>query len=101
MFGIALGGAIGNLTDRLFRQPSFGQGHVVDFINYGNQFVGNIADIAIVGAAVALVSASVLGKEVLAPLTARGASDKHSSQGSTTVESSTDAGSSSQARPSE
>ncbi|WP_231550626.1 signal peptidase II [Actinomyces polynesiensis] len=46
------GGAIGNLIDRLVQPPSFGQGHVVDFINYGGLFVGNVADIWIVGAAV-------------------------------------------------
>ena len=32
MFGLVLGGALGNVTDRLFREPSFGQGHVIDFI---------------------------------------------------------------------
>ena len=30
--GLLLGGALGNLTDRLFREPSFAMGHVVDFI---------------------------------------------------------------------
>ncbi|MFV0633253.1 signal peptidase II [Demequina sp.] len=58
LFGIGLGGAIGNLIDRIFRDPSFGEGHVVDMINYNGWFVGNVADIAIVGAAaVALVMA--------------------------------------------
>jgi signal peptidase II len=32
MFGMLLGGALGNLTDRVFRAPGFGEGHVVDFI---------------------------------------------------------------------
>jgi signal peptidase II len=32
MLGMLLGGALGNLTDRVFRAPGFGQGHVVDFI---------------------------------------------------------------------
>lgn len=67
VFGIGLGGAIGNLIDRLFRDPSFGQGHVVDMINYFDQFVGNVADIAIVGAAAALVIAGIFSKPVLAP----------------------------------
>src|SRR5690349_2289529 len=31
--GLLLGGAIGNLLDRLFREPAFGQGHVVDFVD--------------------------------------------------------------------
>jgi len=32
--GLLLGGAVGNLIDRLFRAPGFGRGHVVDFIEY-------------------------------------------------------------------
>lgn len=67
LFGIGLGGAVGNLIDRLFRAPGFGRGHVVDFINYGNQFVGNVADIAIVGAAIAVAVLAALGVRVLAP----------------------------------
>lgn len=46
--GLVLGGAITHLGDRLFRRPSFGQGHVVDFIAYFDWFIGNVADIAIV-----------------------------------------------------
>lgn len=49
--GLVLGGALGNLGDRLFREPGFLTGHVVDFIDYG-PFIGNVADIAIVVAAV-------------------------------------------------
>ncbi len=50
--GMLLGGAIGNLLDRILREPGFGRGHVVDFIDYFGLFIGNIADIAIVVAAV-------------------------------------------------
>lgn len=50
-FGLLLGGAVGNLIDRFFREPGFAVGHVVDFINYAGFFVGNVADIAIVVAA--------------------------------------------------
>ena len=46
--GAVLGGALGNLLDRLFRAPGPGRGHVVDFLDYGGLFVGNLADIAIV-----------------------------------------------------
>ena len=67
LFGIGLGGAIGNLIDRMFRQPGFGQGHVVDMINYNGWFVGNVADIAIVGAAIALAVLAVLGVPILEP----------------------------------
>ena len=44
-----LGGAFGNLTDRLFREPGFGVGHVIDFIQiWGFPAIFNIADIAVV-----------------------------------------------------
>ncbi|WP_354182452.1 signal peptidase II [Arthrobacter sp. UYP6] len=46
--GLVLGGAMGNLTDRLFRAPSFGQGHVVDFIALPNFAIFNIADSCVV-----------------------------------------------------
>jgi signal peptidase II len=49
LFGLLLGGTLGNLTDRLFRQPRFGQGHVVDFVQvFGFPAIFNIADSAIV-----------------------------------------------------
>ena len=44
MLGLIIGGAVGNLFDRLTRPPGFGRGEVVDFISYGNFFVGNVAD---------------------------------------------------------
>jgi len=52
--GLLLGGAVGNLIDRVFREPSTFRGHVVDFIDYG-PFVGNVADIALTIAAVVIV----------------------------------------------
>ncbi|MBB5868355.1 signal peptidase II [Allocatelliglobosispora scoriae] len=54
-FGLMLGGAFTHLLDRLFREPGFARGHVVDFIDYG-PFVGNVADIAlVVGVALIIV----------------------------------------------
>jgi signal peptidase II len=51
MFGLVLGGAFGNVTDRLFRPPSFGLGHVVDFIQvWGFPAIFNVADICVVTA---------------------------------------------------
>lgn len=51
MFGLVLGGAFGNVTDRLFRPPSFGTGHVVDFIQVIYfPAIFNVADIAVVSA---------------------------------------------------
>ena len=51
----ALGGAISHLGDRLFREPGFARGEIVDFIDYFGFFVGNVADIALVGGAIAIV----------------------------------------------
>lgn len=49
--GLLLSGAMGNLMDRIFREPAPLKGHVVDFIDYGF-FVGNVADIALTFAAI-------------------------------------------------
>lgn len=48
--GLMLGGALGNLTDRIFRAPGGLQGHVVDFVEIfpGHFPVFNVADSAIV-----------------------------------------------------
>ncbi|MFE2376719.1 signal peptidase II [Streptomyces sp. NPDC059398] len=45
--GLLLGGALGNLTDRLFRSPGGLQGAVVDFIAVRDFSVMNLADWAI------------------------------------------------------
>ena len=52
IFASLIGGGVGNLIDRFFAEPGFFQGHVVDMIDYAGFFVGNVADIAIVLAAV-------------------------------------------------
>ena len=49
--------------DRLFRAPGFARGHVVDFIAYNKWFVGNVADIAIVGGAAFLTVLTLLGMQ--------------------------------------
>jgi len=61
--GGLLGGAVGNLIDRLTREPSFGQGYVVDFIALPYFAVFNIADMAITISAVAMVVLSLMGVE--------------------------------------
>jgi len=62
--GLLLGGALGNLTDRIIREPGLGQGHVIDFLNYNGWFIGNIADIAIVSAAILIGLLALTGRSV-------------------------------------
>lgn len=59
--GLLLGGAATHLGDRLFREPGFGRGHVVDFIGYANFFIGNVADIAIFAGAVTMLVLTLRG----------------------------------------
>ncbi|MEE1942254.1 signal peptidase II [Streptomyces sp. TRM 70361] len=59
--GLLLGGALGNLTDRLFRSPGVFQGHVVDFIAPAHFAVFNLADSAIVCGGVLIVFLSFRG----------------------------------------
>lgn len=49
--GLLLGGVIGNLADRIFREPGWFHGHVIDWIQLPNWPVFNVADSAIVIAA--------------------------------------------------
>ena len=49
------GGALGNLLDRIFREPGFLRGHVVDFIQLPYWAIFNVADMAVVCSAVLIV----------------------------------------------
>ena len=62
VLGLALGGILGNLTDRIFREPSVFNGHVIDWIELPRWPVFNVADIAIVCAA--LLSVLLIAKEI-------------------------------------
>ena len=59
VLGLALGGILGNLTDRIFRSPGFFTGHVIDWIELPNWPVFNLADSAIVVAASIAVILSI------------------------------------------
>jgi signal peptidase II len=59
VLGLALGGILGNLSDRIFREPGFLTGHVIDWIELPNWPVFNIADSAIVVAASIAVILSI------------------------------------------
>jgi signal peptidase II len=62
--GLLLGGALGNLVDRMVREPGPLHGHVIDFLAYWRLFIGNVADIAIVFAAVLVVWLTARGVHV-------------------------------------
>lgn len=67
--GLILGGALGNLMDRIFRSPGVLRGHVVDFIsvfgpNAQHFPVFNIADSGITIGGVLLVITALLGIEL-------------------------------------
>lgn len=59
--GLILGGALGNVTDRLFRAPAPFRGHVVDFLQLPHWPIFNLADCAITTAAVLFVWLSLRG----------------------------------------
>lgn len=59
--GLVLGGALGNVHDRLLRDPSPFHGAVVDFLELPNWPVFNIADMAVVGGAILIVLLGLLG----------------------------------------
>jgi signal peptidase II len=60
---LILGGAIGNLIDRIARSPSFLRGEVVDFVDVGRFPVFNVADSAITIGAVLLFIAALRAPE--------------------------------------
>jgi signal peptidase II len=62
LFGLLLGGLLGNLTDRLFREPGFGEGHVVDFIRIPLlPAIFNLADTAIVSSMAMFLILTIAG----------------------------------------
>ena len=62
--GMLLGGATGNLADRIFRAPGPGRGAVVDFIDFRVWPVFNFADSAIVCGGLLAVLLSMRGIEL-------------------------------------
>jgi signal peptidase II len=60
-FGLLLAGIVGNLADRIFRDPGPFHGHVVDFIQLPHWPVFNVADICINVAAALILLQAVRG----------------------------------------
>jgi signal peptidase II len=67
--GLVLGGALGNLADRIFRDPGVLRGHVVDWISlfgpYGEHWpIFNLADSAIVCGAILAAGLAAFGIDI-------------------------------------
>ena len=63
--GMALGGAVGNLIDRAFKQPEFFNGQVVDFIQIPFNFpIFNLADTFLVVAVSLAILRTLMGDEI-------------------------------------
>jgi signal peptidase II len=62
--GLLLAGSLGNLTDRMFRAPGPGRGEVVDFLQLPHYPIFNIADSAIVSAAVLIAVMAIRGVSI-------------------------------------
>lgn len=67
VLGLLLGGVLGNLTDRLVRDPGFAVGHVVDFILtpwmwfWTTPAIYNVADVFIVGGMISVALLVLVG----------------------------------------
>ena len=59
---LLLGGAAGNLTDRLLRAPGPFRGHVVDFLQLPYWPIFNVADMCVVTAAMLIIFATFTGR---------------------------------------
>ena len=69
VLGLVLGGILGNLMDRIFRDPSFLRGHVIDWMQLPHWPIFNIADSAIV---IAAALAMILTARNIPPISTKG-----------------------------
>ena len=66
VLGLVMGGIIGNLIDRIFREPGLLRGHVIDWMQFPHWPIFNIADSAIV---IAALISMVLSARNIPPIT--------------------------------
>jgi signal peptidase II len=65
--GLIIGGAVGNIVDRLFRSPGWFRGGVVDFIDVQWWPIFNVADIAVTVGGTLLLLSTLRGERSPAP----------------------------------
>jgi signal peptidase II len=85
--GLLLAGSLGNLTDRMFRAPGPGRGHVVDFVQLPHYPIFNVADSAIVSAAVLIAVLAFRGINIDGTRSSGGKHEKHEKQETQTTTS--------------
>jgi len=88
LLGLLLGGVLGNLTDRLFREPGFGRGEVVDFISMPWMLpaIYNMADASIVVSMGLFLLITLRGVRLDGSVEARGATTAPDADSNGTVE---------------
>jgi len=64
VLGCLLGGVLGNLGDRIFRQPAFGFGHVVDMFSVTHFAIFNVADSFIVCSMIVVAYMLIRGRNL-------------------------------------
>jgi len=92
VLGLLLGGATGNLIDRLVRSPGFLRGHVVDWIQLPHFAVFNLADSAISIGGVLAVLLALMGRQLDGSVArSRKAEEQHGMQPTPAVDPSSSA----------
>ncbi|KRB37648.1 signal peptidase II [Microbacterium sp. Root180] len=88
VLGLLLGGVLGNLTDRMFREPGFPVGHVIDFINtpWMMPAIYNVADIFIVTMMIGVALLVLIGRHLDGTREARKAVDAATGRSAATDE---------------
>jgi signal peptidase II len=81
LFGLLLGGLLGNLSDRLTRPPGFGVGAVVDFIQIPLlPAIFNLADVAIVSSMALFLILTLRGVGLNGPAAGESVADEPTSE---------------------
>ena len=78
--GFLLAGILGNLTDRIFREPGVARGHVVDFLRLPHWPIFNVADICINIAAALIILQALRGVGVNGGRHGSGGSDTEATE---------------------
>ncbi len=89
--GLITGGALGNIHDRLLRDPSPFHGAVVDFLELPHWPVFNVADIGVVGGALLIVALGLFGVPADPASVPADETSKHADAAAEASDASTDA----------